>query len=192
MSSGTHLVFATLGEWGLFTGEVPSLKPSSVFDLPPNVRQDLEAVHVDGLPTPLQFFRVRLTPSVGGEPSHQVVASACPPFLPDGVAEATRRVLPTCLPSALSLIVEDHAGWARATSATGAPRHETAAAVAHIKVVAGWDETEPVVVTVDGEAWQVLARFHEEQWQLAIFTSLVTMATGAAQQAVKADGRASS
>jgi hypothetical protein len=66
------------------------------------------------------------------------------------------------------LIVEDQVGWARATSATGAPPHETAAAVAHVKVVAGWDETEPVVVTVDGAAWQVLARFHEERWQLAV------------------------
>lgn len=168
MSGGPHLVFATLGEWGLFTGEMPNRKPPPVLDLPPNVRQDVEAVHVDGLPTPLQFFRVTLTPSAGGVPSHHVVASAYPPFPPDSVPDATRRVLPACLPSTLSLIVEDQVGWARATSATGAPPHETAAAVAHVKVVAGWDETEPVVVTVDGEAWQVLARFQEGRWQLAV------------------------
>ena len=122
MSRGTHLVFATLGEWGLFTGEVLNPKPPPLLDLPPNVRQDLEAVHVDGLPTPLQFFRVTLTPSAGGEPSHHVVASAYPPFPPDSVAEATRRVLPACLPSALSLIVEDQVGWAELPQRPGLRR----------------------------------------------------------------------
>jgi hypothetical protein len=168
LSDPSVVFVAGASEWGFFTGE-QSTRPSIPIDgLPDDVRQDLLFVHIPGLETTLSFCRVRLDPVLGGAPTDIVVVSAYAPFPPDSIPDATRMLLPASSPAGLCLIVEGETGWARATSVTSIPPEAVAAAVAHSKIVGGWDETNPIVITVQGDAFQVSGRFENATWKLAV------------------------
>jgi len=167
MTEGSIVWVADFGDWGFFTGDpLPNIAPLSVNGLPENVRQDFEFVHVEGLATPMQFCRVSLTPAAGETPTHVVVVSAYPPVPPERVPDATRRLLPVCSSASLCLVVEDRAGWARATSIANGSPQAVAAAVAYSKIVGGWDESDAIVVIVDGDAFKVSGHFRDDRWEL--------------------------
>lgn len=168
MSDSSVVFVADRGDWGFFTGEQPTTPTSPIYGLPENVIQDLSFVHVEGLEQPVQFSRVRLVPIPRGEPADHVVVSLYPPVPPDAIPGATRRLLRASSPAALCFVVEDEFGWARATSVASSPPQAVAAAVAHSKIVGGWDESDPIVVTVDGEAFQISGQFEDGSWRLAV------------------------
>ena len=169
MSEQSVVFVASLGEWGFFTSEpATTTTPISPGSLPANVRQDFETVYVEGLVSPLPFFSVSLASVPEGELTHHLVVSAYPPFPPDAILDATGRVLRASSSATLCFIVEDQTGWARATSVTGGSPPSVAAAVAHTKIVGGWDESDPIVVTVDGAAFQISPHVDGSRWKLAV------------------------
>jgi hypothetical protein len=167
MSDGTIVVTASVGKWGFFTGEAP-VPPTSqeTLPVPDNIRQDRSIVHVESLEHVAQFFRVTLTTVPNGAETQLVVVSASPPFPVQAIADATRRLLRVCVPAPLCMIVEDRRGWASATSPSDAALNLVAAAVAHTNVTGGWDESDPVLVDVNGQTFQVSAQLQANLWQL--------------------------
>ncbi|HEX2672230.1 MAG TPA: hypothetical protein VHM25_15225 [Polyangiaceae bacterium] len=167
---------ASLGRWGFFQGSpsgAGSLDPRAATafargSLPDNVRDDPVQVPVAGLACSLQFFQVSLTSLVTGQRTEHVVVSAYPPVPRDVISQASQALLETCGSSALCLVLEDRAGWARVLSlATGDPR-AVAAAIAHTKRTGGWDESDPIVVSVEAREFRVSARFDGESWQWVV------------------------
>jgi hypothetical protein len=59
----------------------------------------------------------------------------------------------------------DSAGSATATTIPGVEDFVVAAAVAAVKVIAGWDESETIVVTVDERRVPVVMRLQDRTWQ---------------------------
>ena len=169
MSAEAIVFLAELGDWGCFTGEqLPKLPPSPGDGVAENVRQDFAIIHVDGLKTALQFSRVNITPYARDEPIRCVVVSAYPPFPPELIPDARRQLLSIGSSASLCLITEDKTGWARASSVTNHPSDVVAAAVAHSKIVGGWDETNPIVVAVDGAVFHVSSQFQDARWKLSV------------------------
>jgi hypothetical protein len=160
---------AGLGEWGMFVGGNPTT-PSRTWlnDRPENVQQDFSFVHVEGLETPLQFSRVRLAPIVGVDSTDHIVVSAFPPFPARAIPTAVRMILPAASPAAVCFVVQDQIGWASATSVARISPESVAAAVAHSKIVGAWDESDPIVITVDGDAFQVSGQFENGSWRLEV------------------------
>jgi hypothetical protein len=168
MSDNSIVLATDLGEWGVFIGEPPSpADPQPIAGLPDNVRQDLKIVYVEGLAAPLQFSRVTLA-SLSGSQTNHVVVSAYPPFPREAIADTGARLSAACSPAAVSLVVQDQVGRAKASCLADASTYEVAAAVAHAKIVGGWDETDPIVVTVNDDAFQVSGRFGNNAWWLTV------------------------
>jgi len=148
------------GEWGMFTSG-----PSYV---PADPTHELQTVHVDGLEQSLQFVRVTLTASPTQTSTELVVVSAYPPFAADRIADAAQRILPGCAPAKLCMVVQDRTGWARVAAFGHADAEAIAAAVAHSKITGGWDETDPIVVEIDGLRFEVSGEFRNEAWHLVV------------------------
>jgi hypothetical protein len=151
---------AGVGEWGLFT--------SGASSIPADPRRELATVHVAGLEQLLQFARVTMTSTLTQNPAEHVVVSAYPPFPAERIVDAVQRLLLVCAPAALTMVVQDRTGWAKAKPFAAASPESVAAAVAHTKITGGWDESDPIVIEVDALQFNVSGEFKNEAWHLVV------------------------
>lgn len=148
--------FANTESYGFFVPEPSAPTP------------DFAAVHVPGLSSALQFFRVTVVSHLGERTEHVLVSGYFPPLPSETLADTVRRLQPVCAPAALSVVVADKTGWAKVSSFSAAAPERTAAGVAYSKASGGWDDTNPIVVEVDEVTFQVSPIFIDEKWQLAV------------------------
>ncbi len=101
---------------------------------------------LDGVTRPIQFFRATLTGSaIQGAQRHLVVSAHHPP-IEENRLKAIRTALRQHFPDTiLSFMIDKHIGWVRASNEE--PNATVAAAIAFIRLVAGWDDTEPMIIT---------------------------------------------
>jgi hypothetical protein len=150
------------GSYGFFADGVPvELKVAGA--------EEPSFVRVDGLTAPLQFFRTRVTAVGSGVQTEHVVVSAYYPALEsDALARAVALLLPVCGPAALTIVVADKQGWAKASRFSDVPADAVAASVAYTKASGGWDESDPILVDVDGSTFTISARFENGRWELGV------------------------
>ena len=159
---------AKFQSWGFFSGTAPT-QPSeqAAVGLPDNVRDNPELVHVPGLRGTLSFHRNQLE-SAFGLSSHLVVYAVLP-FPREHLAEAVRLLLQQCQEATLSVIVEYRVGRSKALlpDRSSEPR-AVAAAIAHSNIVGSWDESNPLVVELNGVSFEVTPELHDGAWNLAV------------------------
>jgi hypothetical protein len=120
-----------------------------------------------GIAQQVQYFRVRLTSSTLATGTDRAVfaVSALQPELSDEAVASLATVLSTHLAdSVLVFLRKDHPGRAVATSTMSTHAELAAAAVATIKTAAGWDESNPIEVRVDGNDFEVFMVRREQHW----------------------------
>lgn len=117
-------------------------------------------VPVVGLAQALQFFRVHVGADDDADPVEHLVVSANHPRLRDDeVLQAARVIGDLHARSVVSFTVQARTGWIRLTSASSATAaHGAAIAAATVAVIAGWDESDPIVVVVGAEEAEVAVR----------------------------------
>jgi len=136
----------------------------------PGPSEGFGAVHVAGLSSPLQFFRVRVGLGLEERTEHVLVSAYFPPIPAEALSDTVRLLQPTCPPIAMSMVVADKTGWAKVVSFSSTAPERIAACVAYTKASCGWDDSDPIVVEVGEIAFHVSPVFVDEKWQFAVRT----------------------
>ncbi|HEV8246501.1 MAG TPA: hypothetical protein VGP93_12065 [Polyangiaceae bacterium] len=132
-------------------------------------------VQVEGLTAPLQFFRTLVTSIVTGAQSEQVIVSAYFPALSsDALAHAVDLLLPACRPATLAMVIADKQGWARVACCADVPSNTVAASVAFTKASGGWDDSDPILVEIDGVTFSASPKFRNGRWGLDVAQQTAT------------------
>jgi hypothetical protein len=120
-------------------------------------------VVLPGLTEPLQFFRVPVAAEASDEPPPTLlVVNALHAPLAGERTEGVRAILAATQRNAIPCFVDAYrAGWTRARAVSGANREVTAAAVAVVQYGASWDESDPIVVDVNGTEFAVSVSFRD-------------------------------
>lgn len=126
----------------------------------------LRLLRLAGIDRQLQYFRVSLTdPKRSRNKREVLVVDAHQPALSDAALELNAAALSTHFSECvLAFVLRDRTGWASVGCAEGASDGIAAAAVASVKVSAGWDESSPIVVDVGPHQFEVVMMFREQQW----------------------------
>jgi hypothetical protein len=152
--SRSALVFSIeLLESGFFVpadGHAPATSPNA-----------FRIVHLPDISTSLQFFRARITTGEGQEvaASLLVINAISPAPGDDGMSSLHETMTAAKSQPGACFCLAGGDGWLRARAARGLDREVTAAAVAVVQFAASWDESEPIVVDVDGTEFTVSVSF---------------------------------
>lgn len=124
-------------------------------------------VHVVGLPLSVMFCRVRVSRSPAESVEHLVVYANHPRLGDDVVAEVD-RVLARSFPALTVSFTRDvDTGRAQVSCFRHAPDAGIAGAVAVVLTVCGWDESDPIVVSVADEVFAV-SMAYDDRWRARV------------------------
>jgi len=128
---------------------------------------------LEGMPQRIQFFRATLTgAAIQGSQQHLVLSAHYPPIKEKRLKEI-RTTLRTHFPdTTLSFIVDKHIGWVKAS--TDEPNASVAAAVAFIRLVAGWDDTEPMIIMFEQVTFAANFEHCDGSWWVKVTESSTT------------------
>jgi hypothetical protein len=126
---------------------------------------------VPGIEDGVMFFRYRTARQADLPGAECFVLMANLGGDPKGVAEENAVALERAFPHAMHVLLLDaRTGWARAmsSSATAASEPELAAAVAAVCAGASWDESDPILVELDGATFAVRLEHAGTFWRATI------------------------
>lgn len=157
-----HIFRATLVEHGFFH------PPASC---PVGIGSNGDLHHpLKGITKHIQFFHVSLANvQTGVTQLHMVLSTGNAKISENQVHTfrgALRRHFPEVKPS---FMVDRREGWVRVS--TEEPYAEAAAANAFVRLVAAWDESDPIVVMFDGVALAASQQFSDGSWVVELAQS---------------------
>lgn len=129
--------------------------------VPSSMSNGFRFVHLPGIDPPMQFFRANVAPETGAEEAVSLlVINAIQPALgDDGIGRLHATMAAAKSQPTACFCLAGGRGWVRARAARGVDREVTAAAVAVVQFSASWDESDPIVVDVDGIEFAVSVSF---------------------------------
>lgn len=121
-------------------------------------------IGVIGLPASVQFFRARVSPT-NEPPSEHLLIGTYYPRLPDETLKAVRSSIAATYPSAsLSCVVEWSTGRSKLIHEGRQSPFAVAAAAAAWMCFGSWDESDPILVTVDGRTLAASMEHSANRW----------------------------
>lgn len=121
-------------------------------------------VGVAGIPVSVQFVRARVTIPSENPSEHLLIGAAHPALEPETIAEIQRCVAPLYPSASLSFYVQHEVGQAKLVHDGTQSAMSIAAASAAWMCCASWDESDPIVIVVNGRPIAASMEYSYGRW----------------------------